>query len=281
MTQLKERLLTTGMFKDCEFLDRYIEVLKTKQLHNRIKYETEKHHIIPAFYFRAFNTDIDNSSDNLVILYNKDHILAHLYLALCVTDTFSDAASHAAGRVITGHQGSYPNIESAIDVLDFELLQQIATQRRIASSAALENSKKNKGKIWINNGKINCMIDPLLLDEWILRGYKKGRLPLPQEGIEKMRRSRTGQKYSEESAKLKRDHTRETLFKRYGVYGINTSSKEKSEAIRRTVNKYYETHTHMSKGKIAVFNIETKQTKYIYPEQLEEYIFLGWRKGRK
>ena len=38
---------------------------------------------MPRCYFKYIGKEIDDSCNNLVILYHKDHILAHAYLALC------------------------------------------------------------------------------------------------------------------------------------------------------------------------------------------------------
>lgn len=38
--------------------------------------------------FQTNSLEIDNSKENLVNLYYKDHILAHYYLCLCTEGTF-------------------------------------------------------------------------------------------------------------------------------------------------------------------------------------------------
>jgi len=60
-------------------------ILKNKNTPD-IKFKTQKHHIIPKFYFKTNNLEIDNSKENLVNLLYKDHILAHYYLCLFLID---------------------------------------------------------------------------------------------------------------------------------------------------------------------------------------------------
>lgn len=279
--KLKTTLLNTDLVVDNSYLDKYVEIVENNRQQSKVKFETDAHHIIPAFYYRSYNQPVDNSDTNLVILYNKDHILAHMYLALCVTDRYKDAAARAVSRVVTGHEGGYSNIMEAIDLLDFNKLQQIHKQTRIATSKLAAKIKPNKGMMWINNGVKNKMIPPEDFDTYSLSGYVKGRLPLPQDGIEKMRITRTGQKYSPESAKRKRENATATMLERYGVKGINTSTPEKKTKIQATVNKYYETHFQCNKGKICIHNVLTGQIKYITEDQLDEMLANGWSRGRK
>ena len=79
----KERLLATHDFIDNEYLDKYVELIDLNKNTQAISKKTNKHHIIPAYYFRHFDFPVDNSEDNLVNLYYRDHMLAHMYLSGC------------------------------------------------------------------------------------------------------------------------------------------------------------------------------------------------------
>lgn len=272
----KEKLLNIGIVVDNEFLDKYIELINTRALTTRIKFETEGHHIIPAFYYRSVNLPVDSSVENIAILYNKDHILAHLFLALCAASKYADAAANSACRVVTGHEGNYSDIESAIDLLDFELLQQISEQRKHAIAQLAKWRKPNKGLIWINNNVENKMIDPKDLEQYTTIGFKKGRIPLPQSGIEKMRQSRKGQKPSAENIAKRKA----TMIERYGVAGINHGSAESNKQISDTLLKYYENHQHASTGKISICNKRLQKIQYIQEEDLPLWIEQGWERGR-
>lgn len=83
MQQLKEKLLNLGIVENNEYLDNYCQLIidnkdSLKQLH-----KTQSHHIIPRYYYKQNNLQVNNDKHNLVNLFYKDHILAHYYLALC------------------------------------------------------------------------------------------------------------------------------------------------------------------------------------------------------
>lgn len=85
---LKEKLLVSGLVYDNEFLDKYVLLIEqnrnTKYENNR----TQRHHIIPVFYYKSNSMKVDNTIDNLVNLLYKDHLLAHYYLAMCAVDKY-------------------------------------------------------------------------------------------------------------------------------------------------------------------------------------------------
>jgi len=86
---LKEKLLDIGLCIDNEYLDKYVELIESNRETKREKFKTQKHHIIPRFYYRENNLDVDNSKENYINLQYKDHFIAHLLLALCSsTETF-------------------------------------------------------------------------------------------------------------------------------------------------------------------------------------------------
>lgn len=80
---LKEKLLKLGVFIDNEYLDMYIKMVLDNAVTKRIKFETQKHHIIPKKYYKINNLEVDNSKENIVNLLYSDHILAHYLLCLC------------------------------------------------------------------------------------------------------------------------------------------------------------------------------------------------------
>ena len=84
--EIKEKLLTIGIVKENEYLDKYcnliLENVETKyQVH-----KTQSHHIIPKYYCRENCPSLIKDKTNKVNLLYKDHILAHYYLALCSTN---------------------------------------------------------------------------------------------------------------------------------------------------------------------------------------------------
>lgn len=49
---------------------------------------TEKHHIIPQFFYRMNDIEIDNSAGNLVQVSLKNHFLVHYYAAKCAKEKY-------------------------------------------------------------------------------------------------------------------------------------------------------------------------------------------------
>lgn len=81
---LKETLLSLGCFEDNKYLDFYYNLIENNRHTKKEKFKTQRHHIIPKCYYKENSLELDNSSDNLVNLLYKDHILAHYYLCRCV-----------------------------------------------------------------------------------------------------------------------------------------------------------------------------------------------------
>lgn len=78
---LKELLLSTDLFVDAEWLDKYVDLIEKNRTTSQIVYETEQHHIIPKFIYHYLGQPVNNLPENLVNLYYADHLLAHFYLA--------------------------------------------------------------------------------------------------------------------------------------------------------------------------------------------------------
>ena len=85
---VKEKLLSTQIIEDNEFLDKYVDLIQKNRSLDYINKKTQRHHIIPVCYYKEINYPVDNSKENLVNLYYKDHVLAHYYLALCSVGKF-------------------------------------------------------------------------------------------------------------------------------------------------------------------------------------------------
>lgn len=276
----KQYLLETDLVVDNEYFDKYISLLNSCQQESKIPYETDCHHVIPAFFYRANGLKLNDLPSNKVHLLCKDHVKAHCYLALCVTNKYAVAACNAAHRCITGHEGNFKNIEECISYDTVQKLKVELNKQRSVASKLLRQKKNNSGRVWITNGKKEKLVFPEEVRHFERLGFREGRIPRP-EAVEKMRQTRTGQKYSVESARQKRENATATMLERYGVRGINTSTPERNENIRGTLNKYYETHHQASKGKLCIHNISSGQIKYVPKEELDQWLQNGWATGRK
>lgn len=79
MDQLN-KLLELDIVKDNEYYRMYCDLIISNLDTKRIKYKTQRHHIIPVSYYSFNNIDVDNSKDNLINLEYKYHVYAHYLL---------------------------------------------------------------------------------------------------------------------------------------------------------------------------------------------------------
>lgn len=110
-------------------------------------------------------------------------------------------------------------------------------------------SNSSKGRHWYNNGVCEkfCIECP--------NGFKNGRLPFSENTKQKISDSNKGKNFSTE---IRQKISKSKLGKnnpQYGKIGTN-------------------------KGKVKVYNSETDCIKYIYPDELEFYIYLGFKKNK-
>ena len=80
---IRQKLFATGLIEPNEAFEKYIYIVSNPDTEGYV----EKHHILPASYFRIKEIPIDNTKENFVTLSAYNHILAHYYLYRCVTDT--------------------------------------------------------------------------------------------------------------------------------------------------------------------------------------------------
>ena len=148
MENLKEKLLSLGVFLDNEYLDFYCTLIVDNKSTAIEKFKTQKHHIIPKTYYKLNSLNIDNSCDNIVNLLYSDHILAHYYLCLCVDSTNKSLAYRLQNsflHLIKADANNKQKIET-FNVNDLPLYQEIYTNWKIL------NSKLQIGKPAWNKG---------------------------------------------------------------------------------------------------------------------------------
>lgn len=85
---LREKLLSTSVFEECEYFDKYVQLISDNITTEAESGKTQCHHIIPRCYFEHRRLVVDDAPENLVNLLYRDHILAHYYLALCSIGRF-------------------------------------------------------------------------------------------------------------------------------------------------------------------------------------------------
>lgn len=83
METVRQFLLQNEICFENEFLNKYLELVKNNLHTPVISHKTQRHHIVPKYYYSCKGIEIDNSASNVVNLFYRDHILAHFYLAKC------------------------------------------------------------------------------------------------------------------------------------------------------------------------------------------------------
>ena len=137
---LKEKLLDIGLCIDNKYLYKNVELIESNRDTKRQKFKTEKHHIIPRKWFMLKHIEVDNSSDNVVNLLYKNHVLAHYYLYKCTINPISNINLEVFIRM-TFYKIKMSNVD--IDSLYNQLgdnIQELHEQYKIL------NSEQNRGK---------------------------------------------------------------------------------------------------------------------------------------
>ena len=82
---LTDKLAVLDGFINNEYLQKYCLLIERNR-HTKNFKGTNKHHIIPKCWFKLHGEEIDNTTNNLVTLSYRDHVLAHYFLCLCTID---------------------------------------------------------------------------------------------------------------------------------------------------------------------------------------------------
>lgn len=122
--ELKNKLLIIKVFVNNEYLDQYCDLIVFNQNQEKLKYKTQAHHIIPKCYFVFNSLDIDNSKENLVNLFYKDHILAHYYLCLCTEGAIQFKLANAFFHLVA-RRWKYEDFDPEIDLSEYQDLYEI------------------------------------------------------------------------------------------------------------------------------------------------------------
>lgn len=284
---IKQKLLTKGLCKNNKFFDLYVDLIWENKNTPREKFKTERHHIIPKFYYKQQNIKLDNSENNLVNLSYADHIKAHLYLLLAIETSYQKFASFAAHRTITGHQGFYKSLEEAnnlLNILDFESLQEAKEIMRRQVSLKSSQQFHNLGRKSMYHSESGCRklvkesdIATFLNQGWILgSNFKHSKEANQKNSVKHLNKT-----YSEERAKK----IRATVEARYGSFkemnlqckGLLTEEQKQHLSLKTT--EYFETHDQVNKGKVCVYDPTTYKNKYILKEELHSYLENGYLQG--
>lgn len=254
---IKEKLLALpNTFIDNNFLDKYCELILANRLTVKQKFITQKHHIVPRFYFKHNKLAIDNSSDNLVNLSHSDHLLAHYYLANCVMDFYQYVASYALFYM---YNKAIKTDEFDIEALDLHNYQQLR------EDLLQKQGDRKRGSTPWN------------------KGVDLNQVASCRDWIERNRQRMLGSKMSDET-KLKK--SKSMLGKYAGTFLINNG--EQTIRINPEDLPYYENlgwtrgaiqnHTKTTYGTVTINKGD--EERRIALDYLDEYIQEGWVRGR-
>lgn len=140
---LKEKLLKLNVFEDNEYFDKYVNLIESNKNTPKVSSKTSSHHIIPRCYFKYKSLKIDNSSENLVNMFHKDHILSHYFLYMCSKDSYIKKCNSIAVIQMTSEYSLQMNERDFIESLEhYERLREC-----YISSISGENNPAKRGDV--------------------------------------------------------------------------------------------------------------------------------------
>ena len=265
---LKEKLLSTRIFIDNEFLNKYVELINNN-IDTEKTSETQRHHIVPRYYYHHCGDKVCNSKDNIVNLLFKDHIKAHYYLARCSLNELDRICNEYALIRMCGD--TFPKDLDSCQRLYNEYYaynrkihlgthheEKDITRHRIAEKA----KGRYLGHIHIYKGSVEKVISPEDLQHYLDNGCIRGR--------------------SEKNCKaLSAGYNCSSK----GMLGHHQSEFQKHEVAKAMHSRCItdETKRRMSasrKNKMLVSNPKTKKSMFVDKSEIQSYIDKGYLKGK-
>lgn len=238
---IKEKLLATKIVIDNEYLDKYVSLIESNLETKRTKFVTQRHHIIPRYYYNVNNLEVDNSKDNLVNLSYKCHFLAHLYLSKCSSsEKFSynnlvalhymtkkvdfncdweevdldllQEAYEKAKKYASKYNSMYDEKireKHLSSVRDTRVREKISNTLKEKYARGELFSEEHKAKIslaqtrlmYVNKDGVYKRIHKEELEKYLNEGWVRGGRPLTEEHQRAIINSHLGKKYSDELRK--------------------------------------------------------------------------------
>lgn len=190
---IKEKLFNLGIIDNNDYFEKYIRLIIDNEQTKKQKYKTQQHHIIPKCYYKRNNLEVDNSSDNLINLLYKDHILAHYYLCMCVQDENIKhdcilAFTYLTDRIDSLKETAVHNLKIEIEYSREQIVQQLPMFQELYEQAKKTHGENMKGHIpWnkglknpvklvsVNDGTITKRIPETELQAFLDEGWQRGR----------------------------------------------------------------------------------------------------------
>lgn len=168
----KKHLLEKNLIVDNEYADLYIELINKNIDLSSVKNSTHKHHIIPKYYYRYNQEEIDDSNSNTVNLSYKDHILAHYWLSLCSYSKYFKFANICALKYLLGINKYLLDNKDFLNELD--CLQELYEHYSKSKDNYIDLSHINDGKVWMTDDLISKRVSPEDIDLLISEGFHFG-----------------------------------------------------------------------------------------------------------
>lgn len=239
---------------------------------------TQKHHILPKSYFKKHQLKIDNSEDNIVILYHRDHILAHYFLALCAKDGwFKYATEFAVCSMINEAKLPSSKDELMSKMPEYEKLYKDFCHRQSLKKSLGNGPKTTLGKKSIYNKQLN-VVKFVLEDElqfYLNSGWVLGGKPLSEEAKKKIGRSNSIALLGKKTTIEANEKRKESLRRKWQSEDNNWIHRKK-----RTKESYESVSKSLS-GRIAIINLQTGKRTRVKKDELEKYLNSGWIIGWK
>ena len=273
--QLYNKLLSSNMFDQNKYLDKYVELMFNNINKIAEKDLTQKHHILPQYYYKHRGLPVDNSSDNLINLPIYDHIRAHYFLYMCVKDQAEKYSNLYALRRMLG--GQFTNLQSIETLNDEECLELYKNYNELNRKSHLGTthitSDETKRKIGLANKDKYRNYKSIYNDEGEERRVPDSELQFYLDGGWILGRS------PKTIASLKAGYNYESK----GMLGKSQSDFQKEQARKAQLGKSKsdDARKNMSVGKLGkklYINPETGKGKYISTDEIDHYEELGWIK---
>lgn len=264
MDNVKEKILSTGLFDDNEHLVMYIDIINSAK--TAIEYDNtiyECHHIVPRCVSTFMGEEIDDGENNKVNLTIKNHLLAHYHLCLCAKETKIKAKLIFAVLCMLQTR-KFPNYKELLETLDeYELLKKLASNQRkeymvgnsygkgiklseetkqkmsasrigheTAEDTKQKISQAHKGKKWMHKGNDYKQVVKEDVPKFLSNGWVFGGKPISEEQKKQISNKNTGKKRSIEA---KEKMSKAKLGKTTWNKGIPQSqeTKEKNSATHK------------------------------------------------
>ena len=258
----KQYLMDIGLLFNNEYADLYTDLINRNLATKAERCKTQRHHIIPKYYFKYNKLEVDNSSSNVVNLLYKDHLLAHYYLAMNAPEGtyFKFANSNTL----------FYAYSKRIPLDDFTFISSLPYMQELYEEAA--------------RGLIN---NPNRLQNFLQ--YATGK-PRSAETKRKISIALTGKQRPRRSAEAKEKTSASLMGHEVSVETRNKISARNKNRVNmykgttQVMVRPYEVDDYLRNGysfgrvkKIPITN--GVKTIYIFENEVDDYINLGFRRG--